>query len=117
MSKIKNITISLLLIIVISIGFSASICASTKGGSIRCNDAYCNFVPDSIPYLELYASYSGYYLDSPFRTWVSLNYDNTGSVYYYGIISWTNSTAHHIKKPAYGSDPYTWDHGAEFMDY
>ena len=116
MSKIKNIIISLLLVIVISIGFSASICASTTRGFIQCTDAYCNFIPDSIPYIELFASYSGYNLNSPFRTWVSLNYDNTGSIYSYGAISWVSSSASYIKKPAYGSDPYTWDHGAEFMD-
>jgi len=114
--KTKKIISALLLLAVISVGFSAIICAESRNGYVSCFEAYDIFVPDRIPYIEVYARYLGYNMNSPFRAVVGLNYNNSGWNIVNGNISYQDSEACLIHRPAYGSDPYVANQYCEIFD-
>ena len=116
MRKIKNIVLSLLLVTVIAIGLSATVFAATDAAIyMNCDEAYVRrYAPEfGIPYLQAYASYSGYGLDYAFRAYVWLNANNSGAQWGYGYPSWSSSGASVIYEPCYPEYTYTWDHGTE----
>ncbi len=116
MHKLKNIVISVLLIAVIAVGLSAAVCAQNRSGYIQCTDSYGVFVPAKMPYIEVYAEYTGFFMTTSFQTNVALNYNNVEFLEAAGNISQTFSTAQIVRQPAYATDYFSWSQYCEIFD-
>ena len=116
MRKLKNIVISVLLIAVIAVGVSAVFCAQNRSGYIQCTNSYGVFVPAKMPYIDVYAEYTGYFMTTSFQTHVALNYNNVELLEDDGDVSYSFSWAQIIKQPAYATDYFTWTQKCEMFD-